>query len=109
MKPFSVLANLVTNADGSRTLEYSVFAPGKRIKEKTITQTQVTTCGPDSVPGIKIVAEFEEVGPGSPFSFDGFITINPALILDSNNPYLELKAVDGDYNGGMIIRNGNGN
>jgi hypothetical protein len=110
MKPFSVLGNLVTNADGSRTLEYAVFNPGKRYKEKTVTQEQVTTCGPDGVPGIKVTIDLEEIGPGAPFSHDGFINIDSNLTLDNNNPYVEVIARDGGGVGnGMIVRNGTGN
>jgi hypothetical protein len=104
----SVLAKLIANSNGSKTLEYTVLSPGKRYSQKSVVQEQINDYSTTALPGIKVTIELEEVGNGNPFSFDGSVNIDTNLVLDNTKPYLEVVVTGGgNGNGGTIIRDMN--
>lgn len=111
MPNFKIQVDLISNSNGTYSVDYSIFTPGKRYSEGTITQTQVDTYDSQTqaVPGIVVEILMEDLGPGNPTTVSGSFDVNSSLVLNSAKPFLEVlfKAIeDGTvkYKGGTITR-----
>lgn len=111
MEKFKTQVDLIENTNGTYSVDYSIFSPGKRYGQGTITQSQITEYDSQTheIPGINVVVMLDDEGNGNPTAVAGSFNINASLVLDSAKPFLEVlfKVTEGGVvkeKGGVIVR-----
>lgn len=113
MSKFKSAIDLIDNGNGSHTLEYSIFLPGRVYSEGTITKTQIDDYDPDSqeLAGIVVEIKFEDGGLGNPLTLSGSVAIATPYVISEAKPFVEVvyKAWDTATQmykdkGGAIVR-----
>lgn len=113
MSKFKTQIEVIDNGNGSYTVEYNVFTPGRKYTEATITKTQIDLYNliTKEVPGVKIEIEFDDAGPGNPLTLNGSIPITTPYVIGELKPFVEVvyKAWDNATQmyvekGGAIVR-----
>jgi len=91
MKKITPTINATINSNtGAVNVEYSLFSPGMRLVQRSVSQTQIDVYDTQNLPGVQVELEFDIVGPGNPFAVSGSFTINPNLTLSAEKPYLDM-------------------
>ncbi|TNE52772.1 MAG: hypothetical protein EP338_14130 [Bacteroidetes bacterium] len=111
MPKFKSQIDLISNPNNTWSVDYSIFSPGSRYIQGTITQTQVNDYDPNTkeLPGVLVEILMENIGPGNPTTVSGSFNLNAAMKIDDITPFLEVvfKAVENGeikYKGGAITR-----
>ncbi len=80
----------IDSSTGTVSVEYSLFSPGVKLAQRSVSQTQIDVYDTKNLPGVQVEMEFDIVGPGNPFAVSGSFTINPNLTLNAEKPYLDM-------------------
>lgn len=111
MEKFKTQVDLIENSNGTFSVDYSIFSPGKRYSQGSITQSQVTSYDSNSqaLPGIRAEIMMTDEGNGNPTAVAGSFNITASLVLDSAKPFLEVlfKVTESGVvkeKGGVIVR-----
>ena len=89
---------------GNVSVEYSLFSPGIKLRQRSVSQTQIDVYDTANLPGVKVELEFDVIGPGNPFAVSGSFTLNSNLTLNAEKPYLDVVIYVYDDNQGKKRR-----
>lgn len=92
MAKFKSEIDLIDNGNGSYTLDYNIFSPGKKYSQGTVTKTQIDEYNStnQAIPGVRVEIKFEDEGNGNPLTLSGSIPISTPYVISESKPFLEV-------------------
>lgn len=113
MSKFKTQVEVINNGNGSYTVEYNVFSPGRKFTQVAAIITQIDEYNTETraIPGVKVEIKFDDEGAGNPLTLSGSIPISTPYIISESKPFVEVVYIAWDNalqmykdRGGAIVR-----
>lgn len=92
MAKFKSEIDLIDLGNGSYTLDYNIFSPGRKYQavQTNLTQIDSYDSQTQAIPGVKIEIKFDDLGPGNPLTASGSVPITTPYVISETKPFVEV-------------------